>query len=76
MISITKLKWRYVEDYDFYDVILELDGFTEKRIYLNSHRLPDLDISFPEKISFLLRAKLDCDPVRGVEKTVDKRRSS
>lgn len=76
LTSITKLKWRYVEDYDFYDVVIEIDGFTEKRIYLNRHRLPDLNMPIPETIAFLLRASLDCDPVRGVEKSVDKRGSA
>lgn len=76
MISITYLKWRYVEDYDFYDVNLQLDGFKEKRIYINSHRLNGLDMSIPDAIAHLLRAKIDCDPIRGVEKSVDKRGST
>lgn len=73
LIEITKLKWRYVEDYDFYDVFIQLDGYAEKRIYINSHRLTGLDMLLPEAIEYLLRAKMNCQPERGVEKTVDKR---
>lgn len=73
LIAITKLKWRYVEDYDFYDVFLELNKYTEKRIYINSHRLRGLDMPLPDAVAYLLRAKIDCQPERGVEKSVDKR---
>lgn len=72
-MNITYMKWRYVEDYDFYDVILELEGYARKRIYINSHRLKGLDMEFPDAVAFLLRAKIDCQPIKGVEKTVDKR---
>ncbi len=71
LISITYLKWRYVEDYDFYDVHLELDNFSKKRLYINSHRLNGLKM--PDAVASLLRANLDCIPVQGVEKAVDKR---
>lgn len=74
LISITYLKWRYVEKYDFYDVNLELDGYAQKRIYINSHRLNGLEM--PEAVATLLRADMKCDPIRGVEKSVDKNRSS
>lgn len=73
MISITEMKWRYVEDYDFYDITLRLDGYAYKRVYINSHRLNGLNM--PEAVAVLLKAKLDCIPVKGVEKAVDKRRS-
>jgi hypothetical protein len=71
VISITYLKWRYVEDYDFYDVILELDNFSRKRIFINSHRLNGLEM--PKAVASLLRADINCIPIRGVEKSVDKR---
>lgn len=76
MISITYMKWRYVQDYDFYDVMLELDGYANKRVYINGHRLNGLDMTLPEAVAFLLRAKVDCTPEKGVEKSVDKRRSA
>lgn len=72
-MNITYMKCRYVEDYDFYDVILELEGYARKRIYINSHRLKGLDMELPDAVAFLLRAKIDCQPIKGVEKTVDKR---
>lgn len=72
-MRITHMKWRYVEDYDFYDVTIELEGYAQRRFYINSHRLAGLDMSLPDAVAFLLRAKLDCEPIRGVEKTVDKR---
>lgn len=72
-MNITYMKWRYVEDYDFYDVILELEGYAKKRIYINSHRLKGLDMELPDAVAFLLRARIDCQPIKGVEKTVDKR---
>jgi hypothetical protein len=67
------MKWRYVEDYDFYDIHIELDNYAEKNIYVNSHRLAGLDMTLPDAIALLLRAKIDCQPIRGVEKAVDKR---
>lgn len=73
MIRITHMTYRYVEDFDFFDILLELDGFTKKRIYVNSHRLHGLDMSVPDAVASLLRAKIDCQPVKGVEKSVDKR---
>lgn len=72
-MNITYMKWRYVEDYDFYDVILELEGYARKRIYINSHRLKGLDMELPDAVAFLLRARIDCQPIKGVEKTIDKR---
>ena len=72
-MNITYMKWRYVEDYDFYDVILELEGYAKKRVYINSHRLKGLDMELPDAVAFLLRARVDCQPIKGVEKTVDKR---
>lgn len=74
MISITYLKWRYVEDYDFYDVTLEIGNYARKRIYINTHRLKGLEM--PEAVGILLRASIDCDPIKGVEHTVDKRRGT
>lgn len=74
LISITYLKWRYVEDYDFYDVELELESYARKRIYINSHRLNGLRM--PEAVAILLKAQINCEPIRGVEKAVDKRRST
>lgn len=73
MISITYLGWRYVEAYDFYDVMYQLDGYVNKKVYINSHRLEGLDMPIPEAVAFLLRAKLDCDPIRRPEKQIDKR---
>jgi len=73
LIRITRIKWRYVEDYDFYDVLIQLNGYVEKRIYINSHRLKGLDMPLPDAVAYLLRAKIDCQPERGVEKSVDKR---
>lgn len=67
------MKWRYVEDYDFYDVTLQLDGYADKRIYINSHRLNGLDLPLPEAVAYLLRANIDCDPIRGVEKIKSER---
>jgi hypothetical protein len=75
-MRITYMKWRYVEDYDFYDVSIELEGYAKKRFYVNSHRLDGVDMDIPDAVAFLLRATLDCQPIKGVEKTVDKRRSS
>lgn len=72
-MTITYMKWRYVEDYDFYDVIIELEGFAKRRIYINSHRLDGLDMDLPDAVAFLLRAKIGCQPIKGVEKAVDKR---
>lgn len=68
MIYITYIKCRYVKDYDFYDVILQLNDFADKRIYINSHRLQGLDMTIPDAVAFLLRAKLNCVPIKGVEK--------
>jgi hypothetical protein len=73
-MSITYMKWRYVENYDFYDVILQLDGYADKRVYINSHRLNGLNM--PEAVGILLRATIDCTPEKGVEKSIDKRRST
>lgn len=75
-MSITYMKWRYVEDYDFYDVMLQLDGYADKRVYINSHRLNGLGMNLPDAVAFLLRAKVACTPEKGVEKSVDKRRSA
>ncbi len=75
-MTITYMKWRYVEDYDFYDVTIELEGYAKRRIYINSHRLQGLDMELPDAVAFLLRAKIGCQPIKGVEKTVDKRRSA
>jgi len=75
-MNITYMKWRYVEDYDFYDVILELEGYAKKRVYINSHRLEGLDMDLPNAVAFLLRARLECQPIKGVEKTVDRNRGS
>lgn len=76
VMRITYMKWRYVEDYDFYDVALELEGYAKRRVYINSHRLQGLDMDLPDAVAFLLRAKVDCQPIKGVEKTVDRRRSA
>ena len=75
-MKITYMKWRDVEDYDFYDVTLELEGYAKRRVYINSHRLQGLDMDLPDAVAFLLRAKVDCQPIKGVEKTVDRRRST
>lgn len=75
-MTITYMKWRYVESYDFYDVIIELEGYAKKRIYINSHRLQGLDMDLPSAVAFLLRAKVDCQPIKGVENSLDKRRSA
>lgn len=73
MTTITYLKWRYVEKFDFYDVTFQLDGYANKRVYINSHRIKDLDMAFPEAFACLLRAELACDPIRGVEKSIEER---
>lgn len=70
MISITYLKWRYVEAYDFYDVELQLDGFSKKRIQIDNRRLNGMKM--PDAVAYLLRASIDCLPIRGVEKPLDK----
>lgn len=72
-MTITYMKWRYVESYDFYDVTVELEGYARRRFYINSHRLQGLDMELPDAVAFLLRARIDCQPIKGVEKTVDKR---
>jgi len=71
LISITYLKWRYVEDYDFYDVELQLDGFKAKRIQIDNRSLNGMKM--PDAVAKLLRASIDCIPIRGVEKPLDKR---
>lgn len=75
-MKITYMKWRYVEAYDFYDVTIELEGYAQRRFYINSHRLKGLDMELPDAVAFLLRARLECQPIKGVEKAVDKRRSA
>lgn len=71
LISITYLKWRYVEDYDFYDVELQLDGFSKKRIQIDNRKL--VNMKMPDAVAQLLKARIDCVPIRGVEKPLDKR---
>lgn len=71
LISITYLKWRYVEDYNFYDVELQLDGFSKKRIQIDNRNLDGM--TMPDAVAHLLRASIDCTPIRGVEKPLDKR---
>jgi hypothetical protein len=71
MPRITSLKYRFVEKYDFWDITYYLDNIAYCRTYLQSRKIQDLDMSIPDVIAFLLRAELDCVPVRGVE-TFDK----
>lgn len=73
MIQITKLKWRYVQDYDFYDISFELDGYAPKRICMSGSQIKSLDLGVPDAVEYLLRARLACVPERGVEKELDNR---
>lgn len=69
--KITYMKWHYVEKYDFYDVMYELDEYAFHRAYVHSHRLKGIDKSLPDAIAYLLRAELACVPERGPERPPD-----
>lgn len=68
MLRITKFKYHYVHRFHFWDVIYTLDDYATNRVYIDLDRLEGLDMELPDAVAYLLRAELDCVPLRGVEK--------
>lgn len=68
MLRITSLNYRYVEKFGFWDIYYRLDDMVYNRVYVRPYMIEGLDMEVPDAVASLLRAKLDCIPVRGVEK--------
>lgn len=62
--KITKLIYTYIEEYDFWRIDYELDGYRHV-VNLSSHILEGLDMSVPDAVACLLRAEIDCVPRTG-----------
>lgn len=68
------MNYRYVFRFDFWDVKYTLDDCATIRVYINGWRLKGVDVPMPDAVAYLLRAQMDCVPVRGAE--LDSGRSS
>lgn len=63
--KITKLIYTFIEEYDFWRIDYELNGFRHV-VNLSSHILEGLDMPVPDAVAWLLRAEIDCEPRTGV----------
>ena len=65
--KINKLLYTYIEEYDFWRVTYELEGYRHV-VNLSSVVLKGLDMDVPDAVAYLLRAEIECAPERGERK--------